>query len=220
MTITYLHIGKTAGTQIAFLAQEINRLSPIKIEIAPHKTKLKDISSESDYFFSIRNPISRFVSAFYTRKNKGGERYLKDWSPDETMAYSYFPEANDLAESLFVKGEQGRLALAAMQSVGHIAMHQIDWFVSAGFHLTLRPPIWIIRQEYFEPDFNDFISRSKIPVSMDMLRGFINNENSNKTDYKSEVFLSSAAIHNLNIWYSRDMAFYNSCESWLLSRLK
>src|SRR5215469_6421945 len=100
-TIHFLHIGKNAGTQIKFVAQQINQNDEnCRIVTHPHEVKLGHLPQGARYFFSIRNPLTRFKSAFYSRKRKGLPRFFLDWSAEEKQVFSSFEHANDLAEAL------------------------------------------------------------------------------------------------------------------------
>ena len=98
-TIAFLHIGKNAGTQITHVTKQLKKYN-IKIKKYHHKTKLADLSRNSQYFFSIRNPATRFLSGFYSRKRKGQPRLNIDWNIHEKIAFEQFEHANDIAENL------------------------------------------------------------------------------------------------------------------------
>jgi hypothetical protein len=99
--VAFLHIGKCAGTQIINICKKINnkKLNVRKLE---HSKTLKHIK-KNKYFFSIRSPITRYISGFYNRKNKNNPGKIIKWSEHEKMAFKEFKNANDLAESLFKK---------------------------------------------------------------------------------------------------------------------
>jgi hypothetical protein len=159
--IVFLHIGKNAGTQVKHLSEQINNIqSRIKILNFGHKCKLTDIPISTRYFFSVRDPITRFKSGFYSRKRKGQPRLYNEWSPEEEVAFTDFEHANDLAEALFRNDELGRKAFWAMMSIKHVRNHQVDWFANAGYFLLDRKPVHIIRQENFEFDFRNFMEKS------------------------------------------------------------
>ena len=71
--IAFLHIGKNAGTQIMHLAQQL-KPHGIHVHQLPHSKKLYELPLAINYFFSIRHPITRFKSGFYSRKRKGQPR--------------------------------------------------------------------------------------------------------------------------------------------------
>jgi len=211
--IAFMHIGKNAGTQIMHLAQQIKGHG-VQVHLLPHTRKLCEIPPELPYFFSIRNPITRFKSGFYSRKRKGQPRIYSEWSKPEAMAFGRFAHANDLAEALFRPGEDGMLAAQAITAIRHTSMQQIDWFERIGY-LDFRPPVWIIRQENFAADFGVFLRRLGLPLTFAELKPASDAAAAHRNDYSQASELSSLAQENLRRWYARDVVFYDLCEAWM-----
>ena len=215
MDLFFLHIGKNAGTQIMryfpFLKEK-----GINAKKVPHDFKLKDIPSTVPYFFSIRNPIDRFVSGFYSRKRKGQPRLHVEWSDHERVAFEQFATANDLAEALYRADELGDDAVKAIMSITHSGMHQIDWFVRCG-NLDLRPPLWIVRQENFDSDM--VILFRRLGLTLPNLGEYDSFKLAHRTDYRGIEPLSDLAKDNLSRWYDRDIVFCNFVDRWLEQRI-
>lgn len=214
--IAFLHIGKNAGTQIMHLAQQL-RGRGLLIHQLSHATKLYELQEKLPYFFSIRNPITRFKSGFYSRKRKGQPRIYVEWTRTEAMAFSAFEHANDLAEALFRTDARGLLAAQAIQAIRHTSMQQIDWFERVGF-LDARPPVWIIRQEHFEPDFDRFLARAGLALTSRDLQPAKDPAQAHSNDYSRTPELSDLARENLARWYARDLVFYDVCVQWMRGR--
>lgn len=211
--IHFLHIGKNAGTQIHIIADRLNESGHAeRIEVHPHEISLPDLPPNDPYFFSIRNPVTRFRSGFYSRKRKGRPHYNYNWTPDEKLAFNSFEHANDLAEALFSPGETGTKAARAMLSIQHVAMHQHHWFNHRGQFLTLRPPVHIIRQEHFDKDLAVFLQKigASLEVAEKKSKG-----GRHKNDYADTPALSAVAISNLERWYAADFELYRDCETWI-----
>lgn len=83
-TIAFLHIGKTAGTQIQHITQQLKSYG-LNIIKCNHDIKLKNLKNNIPYFFSIRKPSSRFKSGFYSRKRKGQPRIYSEWTKFEAI---------------------------------------------------------------------------------------------------------------------------------------
>jgi hypothetical protein len=130
-----------------------------------HQTGLRDLPANARYFFSIRDPISRFVSGFYSRKVQNRPSRFAAWTQGEELTFGLYDHAAQLAEDLFERGVAGRRALEAMCSLGH-APSQISWFNEGGCFLTYRPPVWIIRQEHFDTDLAEFLRRAKLSIEV------------------------------------------------------
>jgi len=217
-TLHFLHIGKNAGTEIIRYIDRINLVSA-DLEIVRHghdvfMHKLCKVNENPGYFFSIRNPISRFKSAFYGRKRQGKPRYERAlWSSDEALAFKEFDHATELAEALFRRDDLGRKALAAVKSIRHTAQNQTDWFYCFGHFLDLKPPIAIIRQENFKEDMINFQRKINLPDP------FLLNQDavlSHSNNYDGTPDLSPTAVENLMRWYCQDIAFYEMCEDWIV----
>ena len=211
--IAFLHIGKNAGTQVMHLAQQL-KAHGVVVHQLPHTKKLHEVPPALGYFFSIRDPISRFKSGFYSRKRKGQPRIYVEWTKPEALAFARFEHANDLAEALFRDDARGHDAAQAIQSIRHTAMQQIDWFERIGF-LDLRPPVWIIRQENFAADFGVFLARMGLPIGFADLRPATDDAAAHRNDYSQVPPLSDLAKENLRRWYARDFVFYDLCVQWM-----
>ncbi len=211
--VYFLHIGKTAGTQIIHVIEQVNSGNAAYFLIAPgHGRKLLTLPDAAPYFFSIRRPESRFRSAFYSRKRKGLPRHPVEWTPDEERAFTRFEHANDLAEALFAEGDDGHQAFLAMKSISHVSMNQADWFDRSGYFLERRPPIWIVRQEAFDADLAVLLDRlgheGGVEITRDPASAHINS-------YKGIPPLSEKARENLRAWYAQDYELYRQCEAWI-----
>ncbi len=215
--IHFLHIGKCAGTQIKSVISQINSNHGSQLIFAhPHRITLGMLPQNAPFFFSIRNPTSRFLSGFYSRKRKGFPRYNIEWTKYEAYAFSVFEHANELAEALFSDGTLGQQAIAAMGSIGHVSQNQLNWFVRFGSFLTVRPPIWIIRQEHFGRDLNNFLIRAHLGDLAPKI--ILDPKNQHANDYEKVPKLSTKAQENLRQWYIQDVKFYELCETWLASQ--
>lgn len=214
--IHFLHLGKCAGTQIKTLAKQINRHEGgTRIVTHSHFVTLADLPSGTPYFFSIRDPLTRFVSGFYSRKRMGRPRIHVPWSEHDAFAFEHFHHANELAEALFNDSDDGHRATAAMKSLVHASMNQVDWFSTTGAFPYVRPPVWIVRQDRFDDDFRRFLRRAglghlheHLVVEHDPVRRHAN-------DYSDAPPLSAKAREKLRIWYAQDLAFYRMCLAWL-----
>lgn len=214
--VHFLHIGKNAGTQVGVIVERVNAaVAPVSMIKHPHEVRLPDLPSRAPYFFSVRDPASRFVSGFYSRLRKGQPRLYAEWTQHEERAFARFPHANDLAESLFAGGEDGREAARSIRSITHTARSQVDWFPMAGNLLEVRPPVWIIRQASFEADMQRTLERLGVELTVETTDDAVR---AHRNDYDGVPALSPVARDNLAAWYAQDVAFVADCEAWLASQ--
>ncbi len=215
-TIHFLHVGKAAGTQMRHVIRQINENRAFKRKVVkhPHPVELLDLPERQDWFFSIRDPVTRFKSGFYARKRRDhiAAKY-REPSVYEKLALERFAHANDLAEALFAPGQRGRDATAAIRSCRHNCRNLVDWFKYCGYVFEVRPPIWIIRQEQFQADLDVFLSRIGYDGPLDIATA--SDRRSNIADYDGIPELSETAKANLRRWYVQDYAFIDLCETWL-----
>lgn len=211
--IHFLHIGKCAGTSIKLFINSANeKCGAITIVPHGHAIPLSRLPETARYFFPIRDPITRFYSAFYSRKRKGQPRLYSEWSETERLVFEYFPHANDLAENLFADSAAGRRAFLAMKSIGHVRQPQHSWFDNVEEVLTTRPPICILRQERLERDLR-FLAR-KLGLSEDFSLE-TDPVKSHRNDYGDAPPLSSRAVENLKQWYAADLQFHKLANAWI-----
>ncbi len=209
--VHFLHVGKCAGTAIKDLAERINALPKgPRILAHGHSKKLADLPVDSAYFFSVRHPVSRFVSAFCMRKRKEQPRLYREWTTGEREAFERFSEANDLAESLFAPSATGQAAFAAMQSIGHMAF-QHSWFKVREL-FAARPPLCVLRQEKLSHDVAHLLRL----LGVDQALGLPDDSTrAHRNDYSRMTPLSPKAIENLTAWYAVDIEYYRLIDAWV-----
>ncbi|MCB1311206.1 MAG: sulfotransferase family 2 domain-containing protein [Sedimentitalea sp.] len=212
----FLHIGKTAGSQIGHLCESVNAASKDwRFVKQHHRVRLADLPRGAAYVFGIRHPVSRFRSAFYSRKRKGQPRNYNEWSPEEARAFARFDHANDLAEALFEDSADGRAALAAMLSIKHVSTRQTAWFEPHGTFLRSRPPLAILRQEHLAADLAALAARIGLDCPLTPTPDPVV---AHHNDYRGAPELSARAVDNVERWYAADIAFVGACEAWIAAQ--
>ena len=81
--VHFLHIGKTGGTAMKYVLSQYPVGSRYAICLHGHRVRLCDIPKGDSVIFAVREPISRFVSGFYSRKRQGQPRLFSPWSQNE-----------------------------------------------------------------------------------------------------------------------------------------
>ena len=96
-----LHIGKTGGTAANAVLKANNKRGVGEyVACYKHKIGLRDVSRDDmceRLMFIIREPVSRYISAFNSRLRMGYPRHHGEWSPREEEAFAHFKTPNQLA---------------------------------------------------------------------------------------------------------------------------
>lgn len=137
--VCILHIGKTGGS---FLRSVLHHNKPrwtADIRLGRHgatrENTLERFGKHREFAFLIRNPVDRFVSAFYSRLREGRPTYNSNWSSEEAIAYLWFEEAEELA--LALNGKDQRLYSAARFAMRHVQHLARDYRCYLGSPLGL-----------------------------------------------------------------------------------
>jgi len=94
--ITLVHIGKCGGESIKTILKNLN----ITFETIHIKECI--FNSNKKYLIMLRNPINRFISAFYWRyKLVINDKLQSDRFKGEKEILEYYKSANNLAENIF-----------------------------------------------------------------------------------------------------------------------
>jgi hypothetical protein len=159
--------------------------------------------------FFIRDPVSRFVSAFNSRLRKGrfGER---DWTPAEEAAFAYFRTPNELGEGLGSLNPIRRYkAWRAVKSIGHLKKSLNDYLGPIDLLKREQRRIFYIGcQETLSSDFEHL----KILLKMDPSLSLPSDEQgAHKAPDTMKRHLSETAAANIRRYYARDLPIYHWC---------
>lgn len=210
-TIHFLHIGKTGGTVIKHALSPHCHGATQRIMLHEHATRLSDISPGEQVFFFLRDPISRYVSGFYSRKREGRPRYASPWSPAECCAFSCFATPDALAMALTSSDTSLQLAAVdAMHSISHVRDRYSRWFGSDEYVRARLADIFFIgRQESLAADF----ARLKDMLGLDPALALPEDAvSAHKNPPECDRRLSVTAIENLKKWYEEDFLFMHLCQ--------
>jgi hypothetical protein len=212
-TVHFLHIGKCAGTNIKGFIKAINReMGQQLITAHYHNVGLKDLPANAQYFFSVRDPVARFYSGFYSRKRKGQPRHFIEWTKAEELAFNRFPEANDVAENIFSDAVIGRHAFSAMMAIRHVNRSQHTWFDDLDRVFDTHPPLCILRTEHLD---RDILFLKKLLNFQGNLILQTDDVSTHRNNYSKTTPLSLLAINNLKAWYAADMYFNKLTMAWI-----
>ncbi len=208
--ICLLHPGKTGGTYLKSIIRYNKTLWTRPIKLLSHRetmaSTLKDFGADRQIAFSFRNPVDRFVSAFYSRLRQGRPKYNRMWSPAEAVSFLYFESANELAEALNSENERTKsAAYYAFNSIMHIKTNYRFHFESLARLKDEAPNIVacmdVANFDTGLPAFMDQIGISDFTMP-DAIDRHANPEEANA--------LSDAALANLKSFWALEFEFYDA----------
>ena len=201
----FLHIGKTAGTAVIFALQPSQDTAKYRLVRHPHNHDLLSIPETDYYFFCVRDPIERYVSAFRYREVENRPHSLP-WSEGEAMAFARFPSPDALAVSLAAGGAEQRDAEAAMGAIQHVRSSYWEWFRGPDYFKSRADHIlWIGRQESLDLEsLAASLGLERLELPTDSMRA--NKSVGPRPD------LSDLARQNLREWFAKDYLFLELCD--------
>lgn len=207
----FLHIGKTGGTAVRAVLEPLVESGPFSLDLHGHRFTLAKVPDEELFFFSLRDPVERFVSGFSSRQREGRPRHYRPWRPKEKLAFDRFKTANALALALTSDNTDERQAAEqAMRSVRHLESVW-RWFGDIEAFRAREPFLLkVLFIDRLDEDFADLVEKLGLqsfhPVLPhdDLAR---NRAPSNPTP------LDDLAVANLRRWYARDYEFLEKCRN-------
>lgn len=206
--VHFLHVRKTGGTAIAEALRPF--ANAYGIVLHEHSTRLQEVPPDHRVFFFVRNPLSRFVSGFFSRLRRGLPRHFYEWNDAETEAFRHFQKANDLAEALSDPNSDTKMrAHQAMTGISHIKNTYRDWFSGTQeLDERLDSIVLIGLQEQLNIDFEHLKHLLKLPETISLP---VDDILAHRTPGRFDRQLSPLAVQNLSRWYAQDIHFYEYC---------
>jgi hypothetical protein len=226
MTLHFIHVGRTGGTAIkralrtagwACWASEYEKKAPHMPEtryghiiLHRHSFRLFELELDDYVFFSLRDPISRFVSGFYSRRRKGHpDRYI-EWRKGERAAFERFSTPEELALALASWNPVKRWAAErAMSDVMHLG-HFSDFLGSeADLRAKLSHVVYILRQETLAEDWRQLKALLGLTGELKLHSSPLESHRAN--DPTAPLNERARAI--LRDWYAEDYRLLDLCDS-------
>jgi Sulfotransferase family len=203
--VHFLRPGKTGGTALTETLLQHRDALPYEIVFHGHETRLEDVPRGECAMFILRDPLSRFVSAFNGRLREDRPRYDYPWTEGERRAFERFKTPEELASALGSSGE----AEQAMRDIGHVNTPYSYWFGSERkFRRRLRDIFFIGFQDRLDDDFELLKQKLGLPAEARLPR---DEKLAHRTPESYPRELSETARANLERWYADDIAFVQVC---------
>lgn len=204
--VHFLHIGKTGGSAIKSVLKNFLETPEFSITLHGHGTSLEHIPKGDSVVFFLRDPVTRFISAFYSRQRKGQPRYYSEWSHKEKEIFEHFATPNEVAASLANKQEA---AAKAMESVKHFACYN-KWYINTDYFKSRIDDILFIGfQESLDSDFIKLKSILGIPEDVKLPTDDVAAHKNPKNIDKS---IDANGMAALKEWYLEDAKFIELCK--------
>jgi hypothetical protein len=204
-----LHVGKTGGTALSQVLVEYAAEARYRPVFGGHELTVADVPLGERFMFFIRDPLSRFVSAFNSRLREGRPRYHYPWREEEKIAFARFKTPDELATALSAEDETLRLeATEAMHGIGHLNTGYSFWFGDEdAFRSRVGDLFFVGFQERLGADFELLKTRLGLPADANLPEG----DAAHRAPVGFDTRLGDVARANLQRWYAEDIAFFGLC---------
>lgn len=214
--VHFLHIGKTGGTAIKHALAEASKPPGLDLVLHGHDIALDVIDPGEPVIFSLRDPVSRFVSAFFSRLRCGQPRYFFPWSELEQRVFSTFTTPEALALALAdPASESHALAREALESIRHFRRLN-RWLIGEDFLLARRSQILFVAfQESLARDFTILRRLLDLPALVSLPTGDVEAHRNPPGLTKT---IAPMGVEALRHWYSEDARLIEMCRQLMQSR--
>jgi hypothetical protein len=208
--VHFLRPGKTGGTALTETLLQHRDVLSYALVLCGHEVTLADVPVGDYAMFFLRDPLSRFVSAFNGRLREDRPRYHYPWTDGERRAFARFETPDQLASALSSADETERsAAVDAMQSIGHINTSYSYWFGDEDSFRRRLPDVFLIGfQERLDADFDLLKRKLGLPADAQLPS---DDAKAHRTPASFRRDLSERARANLERWYASDIEFVRLC---------
>lgn len=209
----FLHIAKAGGSAIkTAIDQHFELTGQQEISNLGHGARLEEILEHQlklKLCFIVRDPVSRFVSAFNSRL-RGGRYGTSPWTPREKTVFTRFITPNDLAEALSSSNTDVRAkAVKSMNAVGHLRRDLVFHLGSVEILEAAKSQIVFIGdQRSLDDDFAVFKAIVGLRSDIELPKDDVGAHKAPETMSKN---LSPLGAENIRQHYRRDYPILEWC---------
>ena len=205
MTVHFLHIGKTGGSAIKAALRPFRGR---RIVFHPHWFPASSVPAGDSFFFCVRDPVNRFISAFNSRLRMGKPAGFVPWDADEEWAFARFKTPDALAIALGASDAAiAREARRALRSIRHVRQHQHEWFPAPAPEYMREHRgrvVWTGFQESLDSDFEALKRILRLPADTTLPSDPVA---AHRMPAGFSTCLSEAGRRNIAAWYAQDVRF-------------
>jgi hypothetical protein len=209
-----LHIGKTGGTAAkTVLRAHKERGGGEPVALYGHRVGMQDVvdaNMTGNVIFFVREPVSRYISAFNSRLRKGFPRHGNDWNAREEIAFEHFKTPNQLAEGLSAEDAELRQhAEDAMAGIKHLRRNYGHYLGSVELLEQEKDRIYFIgATESFDDDFGLLRQLLGVPDDLELPT---DDYGAHRTPDTFEKTVSELGRANIENYYAGDYDIYRWC---------
>jgi hypothetical protein len=208
--VYFLRPGKTGGTALTATLLEYRDVLSFVLVFCGHEVTLADVPVGDYAMFLLRDPLTRFVSAFNGRLREDRPRYNYPWTEGERRAFARFETPDELGSALSSTDESEQSAATdAMRSIGHVNTPYSYWFGSErAFRRRLQDVFFIGFQDHLDADFDVLKRKLGLPAEARLPS---DDASAHRAPAGYSRDLSQRARTNLERWYASDIEFVKVC---------
>lgn len=162
--ILFVHIPKTAGTRLGQLITHnlAETGVPRNLFYSAHRYSAYDLAANygpnRKLALVIRDPVDRFVSAFYSRFHKGAPDYNTPWFPDEEVFFAKYPTLRALVWAM-VFGQRQKMQ-KQLKKVHLVHMGYVRFFGSpAGLEQDWENIVVCLPMQHLDAQLDEVMAR-------------------------------------------------------------
>lgn len=209
MAVHIIHIPKSGGSALRFAIREAREKAGGELNSRwgpvwghDHRFRMVHLAPTDKAVFILRDPVTRFVSSFYSRLRKGKPRYEFDWTPQERRAFERFQTPRALADALSGSGKNHKHAVHAMRWIRHVNRPMTRWLgTPASLYLNRDKVLYVARQESLNDDWERLKELLEIPREQMLPDDDII---AYRTSYTGDTSVSEQGLRALRSWYADD----------------
>lgn len=226
MPVHFIQISKAGGSALRH-AIRASRLAAGGELLSPwgpvwghdHRFLFSDVGSDEMAIIPLRDPVSRFVSGFFSRQRQGAPRHFKEWTRRERRSFQWFSTPQALADALAEpSGELREHAEFAMRSLGHVRYPMIHWTGKAGdVRKRIENVLYFARQETLDADWEVIKELLDLPRDQMLPR---DPTIAHRTTHEDDREISPKGMRALRDWYADDYELLELAEEVRQNRLR
>jgi hypothetical protein len=207
-SILYLHIPKTGGSNFRESLSQFNKKSNIKIITIRHFRYINLLENKK-IIFTIRDPISRFVSSFNSRMNEDKPYGYTKHSIGEMIAFKWYHDVNKLCKDIYSKNIfnliKSRLALVWIRQINLLL------YIITPLSFLKKKPLFIFDSEFLQSDIHFFLKH--IGVNKELKLFEKKSIKSHPTSYSKNFILTNDSKKILQRYLKEDYKIYLYCKN-------